>query len=107
VLIRVAVDAEGTVYSWDVATSRLAATVTPAAGAEDCSGYCVLSPDGALLAIGASDGSTSVFSVATGRAVATLSDPYHIGVASIAFSPDSRLLAVADQNGNISVWDVG
>ena len=44
--------------------------------------------------------------MATGRLVATHTDPGTRGIYSVVFSPDGRMLAAADTNGSIYLWHV-
>ena len=65
----------------------------------------VFSPDGTMLASGASNGTVRVWDVETGTNIATL-----IGhtnwVYSVAFSPDSRTLASGSSDETIKLWDI-
>ncbi len=62
-----------------------------------------LSPDGALVAAAATDGTARVFDSATGVSVAIL--PGHTArVTSVAFSPDGAWLATASWDDTIRVW---
>jgi serine/threonine protein kinase len=64
------------------------------------------SPDGTLLATGASPGSTDLWDPATGYQAATLTDPDTQGVESVAFSPDGSMLAAGDADGSTYLWNV-
>jgi WD40 domain-containing protein len=61
-----------------------------------------------MLAAGDFDGSTYVFSVATGAVIATLHasnpGPYTFGVESVAYSANDSILATADDNGSTYLW---
>ena len=65
----------------------------------------VFSPDGTMLASGASNGTVRVWDVETETNIATL-----IGhtnwVYSVAFSPDSRTLASGSSDETIKLWDI-
>jgi WD40 repeat protein len=104
-------DPNENIYLWDLATRRVAATV-PVSG--DCGGLCpvAFSPDGAMLAVGQSDGSGAhiyLWDVAARRWAATLTDPSNTilgsGVNSLAFSPDG-ILAVGDERDRAYLWNV-
>ena len=60
------------------------------------------SPDGALLASGAADGTVILWDVATQERIATLQG-YGL---SVSFSPDGTTLASAGWSGTIILWDV-
>jgi WD40 repeat protein len=84
--------------------SRPVATLTNP-NDDGVSGLVAFSPDGKTLAAADTDSNTSsdtsafLWDVATGRRIATLTEP-GIGVASLVFSPDGKTLAIGDQNGS-------
>jgi WD40 repeat protein len=65
------------------------------------------SPDGSRLAVAGSDGSGSLWEVATWKKCATLEAPagWMDGIASLTFSPDGRLVVGANA-GEICRWEV-
>jgi len=72
--------------------------------------YTAFSPSGSVVASGFQDGSTSLWSAATGKLLARVHDPGSPTgkeVDSLAFSPDGHTLATADGNGNTTLWNVG
>ena len=108
----------GNTCLWDVAPRRQVAVVTePGSHGYSADGYSTgvtggaFSPDGKILAIGDSNGSTYLWDVATARHLATLTDP-STGpngapeVEAVAFSPDGRTLAAADANGQTYIWSL-
>ena len=88
---------------WDVATvSSDIATLEHTTGVSSVS----FSPDGTLLASGASNGTISVWDVETGEKVETLAG--HGGIISLSFSPDGTLLAWSSfgSSSRVFLWDV-
>ena len=71
-------------------------------------GSLTYSPDGRMLASGASDGASGaimVWDTASWTLRQTL--PAGSGVGGVAFSPDGRSLASASPDGTIAIWEVG
>lgn len=96
--------ASGTVYLWDMATGKLAATLLNPDSERVSS--IAFSPDGKVLAVGSLTGQTELWDVASRRLVGTLVNPGSLGVSSVAFSPDGTTLAMADVDGKTYLWDV-
>ena len=101
------VDTEGNVAQrffalWDIAAEHSnIATFEHTAGVRSVS----FSPDGSLLASGASNGTIFVWDVETGEKVETLAGQG--GIISLSFSPDSTLLAWGSLGSSrVFVWDV-
>jgi eukaryotic-like serine/threonine-protein kinase len=93
-------DVDDSTYVWDVATGRLAATLSDPGNIGNGAGVGALafSPDGKMLAAGDGDDNTYLWDLATGRRVATLPDRNggsQSYVTSVAFSPDGKTLAIA------------
>lgn len=103
-------DLNGATYLWDAATG---AEPVPLRNPNGQGVYGVaFSPDGTLVAAGNVNssykkGSITLWSVKTGKLIATLIDPGGTGVAGgVAFNPDGTILAAADGNGGIYLWNV-
>ena len=62
------------------------------------------SPDGKTLATADASGHACLWSTATGKVTATLTDPGSTGDDAVAFSPDGKVLAVVDANGKAYLW---
>jgi len=97
---------DGNIDLWDVATGKLAATLTDPGGLPG--GLPVFglafSPNGATLATAGAR--TYLWDVATGTLTATLTDPGGGTVNAVAFSPGGGTLAAADWDGSTYLWDV-
>jgi WD40 repeat protein len=85
---------------WDFAVRRLRvgtwAPLRLLRGHENQTGYLAFSPDGTLLASGASDGIAILWGLKRREALLAVKHTGH--VFSVAFSPDGRLLATASGN---------
>ncbi|MGH3255460.1 MAG: WD40 repeat domain-containing protein [Streptosporangiaceae bacterium] len=102
-------DLNASVYLWNAATQKLAATLpTPN---RQTAYDLAFSPDGSMVAAGTANstfnnGSIYLWNVATHKLTATFADPDTLGVSDVAFSPDGSTLAAADANGRIYLWNV-
>jgi dipeptidyl aminopeptidase/acylaminoacyl peptidase len=97
-------DANGNVIVFDVRLGAVARRFDAAPG-EGGRPSVAFSPDNKRLAVGAIDGSITVWELATGDAVAAFER--HDGfVNGLAWSPDGSRIASASQDGTVLVWDV-
>ncbi len=64
-----------------------------------------VSPDGALLACGLTDGSIQLWQIADGQLLRTLTGGFD-GISSLDFSNDGRRLVSASRDGTIRVWGI-
>jgi WD40 repeat protein len=51
------------------------------------------------------NGSVTLWDIATGTVITTLTDPNSDGVQSLAFAPDGHTLAAANELGVVDLWD--
>jgi len=92
------------VYLWRLASGKKVAILSER---RQMLTSLAFSPDGKTLAVGVGHGA-DLFDVATGKRVATFTDPdggvtgY---VTSVAFSPDGKTLAIGDSDGSTFLWD--
>jgi WD40 repeat protein/DNA-binding SARP family transcriptional activator len=97
---RLLVTGNAAIYGIDADTLRVARRYPVDAYA------LAVSPGGATLALGGTDGRVRLLDLASGR-VRTLTGRHAGGVVSAAFSPDGRMLATGDDSsGEVIVWDV-
>ena len=87
---------------WDATTHTNIATLE---GHERGINSLAFSPDGTILASGASDGTVKLWDVTTHTNIATLEG--HIDeVSSVSFSPNGALLASGAWDGIVKMWDI-
>jgi WD40 repeat protein len=96
--------ATGQVRLWEPATGRLLRQFGPVRDKDQSGpGFCTVSPDGSLLALGGPNERTQFRSTAGGELVRTLEGA--LSGKAAAFSPDGSLLAVAEWHV-VSLWEV-
>jgi WD40 repeat protein/nucleoside phosphorylase len=64
-----------------------------------------VSPDGAMLAVGANDAKIRLMDIASGRMLCLIK-VHTDAVDSVAFSPDSKTLASGSRDSSIRLWDI-
>ena len=105
---RLATGPSPAVFLWDPAELRRSAAPRPATVATAPDGGTVVSiawaPDSDLLALGTSDGSVHIWSVAASRPRSRVRCPEG-PVRSLAWSPDGRRLATGTEDGLVFLWD--
>jgi WD40 repeat protein len=92
------VRSDGQTTLWDVAAQSARTVLTPAGSGASCVAF----GPGGLLATGFTDGTVTVWSARSGKALATLTTRSDSKVHSVAFSPDARYLAAT--TSRLSVW---
>jgi len=65
-----------------------------------------MSPDGAQIASGDSDGGVRLWDVAEGKQLQEL-EAHIKGVSAVAFSPDGKLLASGSGDKTVKLWNLG
>lgn len=103
----------GRIGVWDTATGRSIATFPDPPGGISSYPYppggvsaLAFSHDDKTLAVGAFDGRTYLWSIATRRQIALLTGPPRAQVMGAAFSPGDRTLGITSEDGNAYLWDV-
>lgn len=109
---------DGTVRLWDVEQGKEISIVTreplpffalppgEGAGLPLWTTGVDFSPDGSLIAVGATDGTVQVVSVSTAQVVQMLEGHSELVViGGVSFSPDGRVLASASVDGTVRLWD--
>ncbi|ODU01943.1 MAG: hypothetical protein ABS81_19240 [Pseudonocardia sp. SCN 72-86] len=96
---------------WNVTDARAPAALTPAlgapAGAPPLSGSVATSPDGRVVASGATDGGVRVWDLGPGGAVARPALPGDGAlVEQVVWSPDGRTLAAAGDDNAVRLFDM-
>jgi eukaryotic-like serine/threonine-protein kinase len=66
-----------------------------------------ISPGGRLLATGHAHGKVTLWSLDTGRELATMEPEKGHSVCAVRFNPDGTLLASASRDGSVRLWNVG
>ena len=89
------------VWFYDTATFRELALLPTASSVYSMS----FSPNGAIFATGAADGTIQLWDLATQEIIATLSG-HNFGVTSVSFSLDGSTLASGDWDETVKLWDV-
>jgi WD40 repeat protein len=105
---------DGTVAWSDVSNLRgpvpIGQPVAPPAGANRFTGASALAPDGQILAVGSTDGSSTLWDVTDRGRPVLLGKPLTgpaAPVESLAFTADGRTLAIGSDDHRVYVWDVG
>jgi WD40 repeat protein/DNA-binding SARP family transcriptional activator len=89
----------------DVTIVRDAATLQPLRRLRGGDIRGVLSPDGRLVALGATDGSVRILDLHTG-VLRTAADRHDGAVTDLRFTPDARTLLTAGADGRLIEWNV-
>jgi WD40 repeat protein/transcriptional regulator with XRE-family HTH domain len=95
-------DASGTLYLWNILTTKLLATF------EGHTGWIwavAFSPDGALLASSGTDSSVRLWNVQTGQCLQVFTG-HTACVRSVSFSPDGQQLASASEDTTVRLWNL-
>jgi WD40 repeat protein len=95
--------ADKTVRLWDAAVGKELLTLS----AEFNLTYVAFSPNGKLVAAGASNGAPMVWDVSDGEGRVVFSQVGHTAfVSGVAFSPEGTFLATTGWDGTVKVWDL-
>ncbi len=94
--------ADGLVRLWDTTTGDLLTTIH---GHSRAATGVAFSPDGALVASVAADGTLVVWDASTYQPVLGPIQAHGSAVISVAFSPDGRLIATGGDDGRVRLWD--
>lgn len=101
----VALDMEGHVVLWDVATNQRMRTFVQEVRNIRGASSLTFSADGRLLALGTQTGQTRIWEVATGQLLQTLAG--HTGpVRAVAFRLDGQQLATGGADHTVRLWDL-
>lgn len=98
-----AIDAQGTMHSWDAQTGRLLAGDVPLRHKDIVA--VALSEDGTRLLTGGEDQSVHLWDTVTGEEL-NQARKFHSSVMSVALSPDGALAVAGTEDKSAYVWDV-
>ena len=104
--------ADGTVSLWRVdgtSATPLGPPIPNPAGEPAFSGSATLTPDGATLAVGRTDGSVRIWDVSTPERPVAVEPPLTGStglVEQLTTSPDGATLAVSSDDGTVRLWDL-
>jgi len=88
---------------WDIANRRLH---VPPLRPKRWENALAFSPDGAVLASGAHDGTIVLWAAATGQPIGAPLVGHHAQIFGLAFSPDGRILASGSEDRTVILWDI-
>eukprot|EP00667_Euglena_gracilis_P008580 EG_transcript_8694 len=87
---------------WDMETGRVALSLVEPAGRRATA--AAYSPDGTLIATGASDGNIRLWDAASGAALGQPLRGHTLGVTALAFHPDGEGLLAGGDDGTVRAW---